>query len=82
MESAETSPLAGLRARGSDVDLTAATVVLLLLGAAIFLLVGCLRSTNFAQFTIEGLALGSVYGSRALALVLVYRATHVINFAQ
>ena len=36
-----------------------------------------MRSTPF-----EGLALGSVYGSLALALVLVYRATHVINFAQ
>jgi branched-chain amino acid transport system permease protein len=82
VESAETSPLDGLRARGSDFDVGTATVVLLLVGAAIFLLVGCLQSTNFAQFTIEGLALGSVYGSLALALVLVYRATHVINFAQ
>jgi branched-chain amino acid transport system permease protein len=82
MESAETSSLAGLRARGSAIDPGAVTVVLLLLGAAIFLLVGCLQSTNFAQYTIQGLALGSVYGSLALALVLVYRATHVINFAQ
>jgi len=56
--------------------------VLLLVGAAIFLLVGCLRSTTFAQLTVQGVALGSVYGSLALALVLVYRATHVINFAQ
>src|SRR6185312_12022 len=30
----------------------------------------------------EGLASGAVYSSLALALVLVYRATHVINFAQ
>ena len=82
MESADTSSLAALRARGTAVDLGAATVVLLLLGAAVFLLVGCLKSANFAQFTIEGLALGAVYGSLALALVLVYRATHVINFAQ
>ena len=82
MDSAGTSPLAGLRARGGAIDPSAATVVLLLLGAAVFLLIGCLQSTTFAQFTIQGLALGSVYGSLALALVLVYRATHVINFAQ
>jgi branched-chain amino acid transport system permease protein len=82
MDSAGTSPLAGLRARGGAIDPSAATVVLLLLGAAVFLLIGCLQSTTFAQFTLQGLALGSVYGSLALALVLVYRATHVINFAQ
>ena len=55
--------------------------VLLVAGAA-GLLVGCLRSDVFAQLTVQGLAVGAVYGSLALALVLVYRATHVINFAQ
>jgi branched-chain amino acid transport system permease protein len=80
--SAETSAIDGLRARGGAIDPSAATVVLLLLGAAIFLLIGCLRSTTFAQLTVQGVALGAVYGSLALALVLVYRATHVINFAQ
>jgi branched-chain amino acid transport system permease protein len=80
--SAQTSAVAGLRARGWAIDLSAATVVLFLLGAAIFLLVGCLESKNFAQLTVQGIALGAVYGSLALALVLVYRATHVINFAQ
>jgi branched-chain amino acid transport system permease protein len=78
---AATSRLEGLRTR-SAIDPGAATVVLLLLGVAIFLLVGCLQSTTFARLTVEGVALGSVYGSLALALVLVYRATHVINFAQ
>jgi branched-chain amino acid transport system permease protein len=82
MESAETSPIAALRARGSALDLNLATIAALLLGAAVFLLIGCLQSTTFARLTIEGLAIGSVYGSLALALVLVYRATHVINFAQ
>jgi len=82
MEGAHTSPLASLRARGGSVDVGATTVALLLLGAAIFLLVGCVQSRNFAQLTVEGVALGSVYGGLALALVLVYRATHVINFAQ
>ncbi|HKN64097.1 MAG TPA: branched-chain amino acid ABC transporter permease [Gaiellaceae bacterium] len=80
--SAQTSAIAGLRARGWTIDSSAATVVLLLLAAAVFLLIGCLRSTNFAQLTVQGVALGAVYGSLALALVLVYRATHVINFAQ
>jgi branched-chain amino acid transport system permease protein len=82
MTSAESSTIAGFRTRGSAPDAGTATVALLLLGAAIFLLIGCLKSTTFAQLTIEGLAIGSVYGSLALALVLIYRATHVINFAQ
>jgi branched-chain amino acid transport system permease protein len=80
MVSAATSRLEGLRS--SAPDASTATVVVFLLGAAVFLLVGCLQSKTFAQLTIEGLAIGSVYGSLALALVLVYRATHVINFAQ
>jgi branched-chain amino acid transport system permease protein len=82
MAGAESSAIAGLRDRGGTIDAGTATVWLVLLGAAIFLLIGCLRSTAFAGYTIQGLALGSVYGSLALALVLVYRATHVINFAQ
>jgi branched-chain amino acid transport system permease protein len=81
MAAAATSRLESIRAR-SGIDPSAATVSLLLVGAAIFLLVGCLQSTTFARLTVEGLAIGSVYGSLALALVLVYRATHVINFAQ
>jgi branched-chain amino acid transport system permease protein len=57
--------------------------VFLFLGAAcVFLLVGSLESTVFAQQTVSGVALGAVYGSLALALVLIYRATEVINFAQ
>jgi branched-chain amino acid transport system permease protein len=55
---------------------------MLLVVAAAGLLAGSLRSAVFAQLTVQGLALGAVYGSLALALVLVYRATHVINFAQ
>ena len=82
MAGAETSAIAGLRARGWSIDPGFVTVVLFLLGAAIFLLIGCLQSTLFAEYTVQGLALGSVYGGLALALVLVYRATHVINFAQ
>ena len=55
---------------------------LLLVAGAAGLLVGSLRSEVFAQLTVQGLALGAVYASLALALVLVYRATRVVNFAQ
>jgi branched-chain amino acid transport system permease protein len=82
MSSLETSAIPGFRGGGGALDASSAAVALFLLGAAIFLLIGCLQSKNFAQLTLEGIALGSVYGSLALALVLVYRATHVINFAQ
>src|SRR5439155_3633409 len=37
---------------------------------------------QFFQTLVAGLAQGSIYGSLALALVLIYRATEVINFAQ
>jgi branched-chain amino acid transport system permease protein len=57
-------------------------VVIGLVGAAVFLLVGCLVSDIFAQQTVAGLAQGAIFGSLALALVLIYRATEVINFAQ
>jgi branched-chain amino acid transport system permease protein len=54
----------------------------LLVAAAVFLVVGSLESSQFAQQTISGLANGGIYASLALALVLIYRATEVINFAQ
>jgi branched-chain amino acid transport system permease protein len=59
-----------------------APVLILLLAAAIFLLIGSLTSDLFAELTVKGIAQGGVYGSLALALVLIYRATGVINFAQ
>ncbi|HSV35588.1 MAG TPA: branched-chain amino acid ABC transporter permease [Ramlibacter sp.] len=34
------------------------------------------------QQIIDGLAAGAVYGALALALVLIYRATHIVNFGQ
>jgi branched-chain amino acid transport system permease protein len=37
---------------------------------------------QFFQTLVIGLAQGSIYGSLALALVLIYKATEVINFAQ
>src|SRR5919201_6653092 len=38
--------------------------------------------TEFLQQVVSGLASGGIYGSLALALVLVYRSTGVLNFAQ
>jgi branched-chain amino acid transport system permease protein len=38
--------------------------------------------TQFVQQVVAGLGEGAIYASLALALVLIYRATHVINFAQ
>jgi branched-chain amino acid transport system permease protein len=37
---------------------------------------------DFVQQVVSGLAAGSIYASLALALVLIYRATDVVNFAQ
>ena len=51
-------------------------------GACVFLLVGSLSSSIFAQQTVAGLAQGTIFASLALALVLIYRATKHINFAQ
>jgi branched-chain amino acid transport system permease protein len=59
-----------------------APVLALLVAACIFLTVGSLWSSQFAQLTVSGVAQGSVFASLALALVLIYRATEVINFAQ
>jgi branched-chain amino acid transport system permease protein len=38
--------------------------------------------TDFLQQVVSGIASGGIYGSLALALVLIHRATGVINFAQ
>jgi branched-chain amino acid transport system permease protein len=37
---------------------------------------------EFVQQVVAGLGDGAIYASLALALVLIYRATHVVNFAQ
>ena len=54
----------------------------LLIVGCVALLVGSLHSALFAQQTISGLANGGIYASLAVALVLIYRATEVVNFAQ
>jgi len=57
-------------------------VWLFVAASCIFLIVGSLTSDRFAEQTVGGLATGGVFASLALALVLIYRATEVINFAQ
>jgi len=54
----------------------------MLVAACVFLTVGSLTSDKFAEQVVGGLATGGVFASLALALVLIYRATEVINFAQ
>ncbi len=53
-----------------------------LVGVGIFLVIGSINSSLFAQQTVSGLANGGIYASLAVALVVIYRATEVINFAQ
>jgi branched-chain amino acid transport system permease protein len=69
--------------RKSAVSTGASLPVLALLAAiVVFLVVGSLVSDIFAQQTVAGLSQGAIFASLALALVLIYRATEVINFAQ
>jgi branched-chain amino acid transport system permease protein len=37
---------------------------------------------EFVQVVVDGVATGSIYGALALALVLIFRSTGVVNFAQ
>jgi branched-chain amino acid transport system permease protein len=46
------------------------------------MIVGAFTWTEFAQQVVAGVASGAIYGSLALAIVIIYRATRVINFAQ
>jgi branched-chain amino acid transport system permease protein len=45
-------------------------------------LIGGRRLTEFLHQVLAGLATGSLYASVALALVMIYQATHHVNFAQ
>jgi branched-chain amino acid transport system permease protein len=38
--------------------------------------------TQFFQYVVVGLANGGIYATLALALVLIHRATGIVNFAQ
>jgi len=74
---------ASLTQRGTALRPNASWIVpALIVAGCVFLVIGSLRSSLFAQQTISGLANGGIYASLAVALVLIYRATEVINFAQ
>jgi branched-chain amino acid transport system permease protein len=45
-------------------------------------LVAAFTWTEFAEQIVAGIASGAIYGSLALAIVIIYRSTRVINFAQ
>lgn len=38
--------------------------------------------TKFIDLTLSGISIGAIYGAVALALVLIWRATRIVNFAQ
>jgi branched-chain amino acid transport system permease protein len=38
--------------------------------------------TKFIDFTLSGVSIGAIYAAVALALVLIWRATRIVNFAQ
>ena len=38
--------------------------------------------TKFIDLTLNGVSTGAVYAAVALALVLIWRATRIVNFAQ
>jgi branched-chain amino acid transport system permease protein len=38
--------------------------------------------TNFINYTLNGISTGAIYAAVALALVLIWRATRIVNFAQ
>jgi branched-chain amino acid transport system permease protein len=58
------------------------TVWLFLIGVVIALIVGALISVTFGQTVVFGLVQGSSFASLSVALVIIYRATGVFNFAQ
>ena len=69
--------------RRTAVTSGASLPVVLVLGAiGVFLVIGSIVSNIFAQQTVAGLSQGAIFGSLALSLVLIYRATEVVNFAQ
>jgi branched-chain amino acid transport system permease protein len=75
----EGSPPARKRRMRSTIDFP---MLVLLVGYALFLLIGSIVSSTFGQQTVSGLSAGAAYGSLGLALVLIYRATEVLNLAQ
>jgi branched-chain amino acid transport system permease protein len=72
-------PMRKRRRMRAPIDLP---MLLLLVGYFLFLLIGSIVSSDFGQQTVSGLSAGATYGALGLALVLIYRATEVLNLAQ
>jgi branched-chain amino acid transport system permease protein len=72
--------------RARAVATQAGTVILVLIAVYAFLLF--LKATGISEVNFDrqqvanGIGVGAIYGSVALALVLIYRSTGVVNFAQ
>jgi branched-chain amino acid transport system permease protein len=62
--------------------LLAAIALVLLLGLVLTQTEEAFTWSGYGQQVVSGLAQGSIFASLALALVLIYRATDVLNFAQ
>src|SRR5437016_3412873 len=74
-----------VRTRAISVAVSSVTVVTVLLVVYAALLVTKLGGQDVTiswQQILNGIGRGVVYGSLALALVLIYRSTDVVNFAQ
>lgn len=72
-------------ARGRSALLTELPWLLAVLGPVAFLTLAVLPDVGRGQYiqqVIAGLSTGGLYGIAALALVLIYRSTRIINFAQ
>jgi branched-chain amino acid transport system permease protein len=65
---------------GPHLPLSLTTIVLLVLAAV--LLIVSLLDTTFGQTVVLGIVQGTSFASLAVALVLIFRATGVFNFAQ
>ena len=62
--------------------IAAVVLGLILLGLVLTQTEEAFTWSGYGQQIVSGLAQGSIYASLALALVLIYRATDVLNFAQ
>ncbi len=73
-----TEPITGRRKAPPAPDGT----IIFLLGIVIALVIGSLISITFGQTVVLGLVAGASFATLSVALVIIYRATGVFNFAQ
>ena len=63
-------------------SIVGAVALLLLLGLVLTQTETAFSWSGYAQQIVSGLAQGAIFASLALALVLIYRTTDILNFAQ